>query len=260
MRPIYVTGLSLWAPGYGDLDAFVEGARDEAVVEPACAWVPSRLLRGASRLTRMFGEVAEQATRAARRDPHAVATVYTSSYGEIETMVRLLEVIFRGDGQLSPMRFKNSVHNAGSGLASIGQGNASFSTALAAGSRSFEAGVLEALGLVHASEEDVVVSSADDAIPAPLDALDAREGLSVGLVLSRSPGDAPLGRIERVIALEEPAPTLTEAFGRALGPGLARNPSAAALALFQAIHEGRFGVVPLAFGEDAPYGLELRAP
>ncbi len=260
MRPLYVRGLALWMPGFASLDAFLEGAPDEAARDPACAWVPQRLLRGSSRLTRMFGEVAEQAVRAAGADPHGVQSVYTSSYGEIETMVLLLDTIFRGDGQLSPMRFKNSVHNAGSGLASIGQGNAAFSTALAAGARSFEAGVLEALALANEAGGDVVVSSADDVIPAPLDALDGREGLAVGLVFSAEPGEAPLARVAAIEALEEPIELPRAVFGRALAPRLAQNPSAAALPLFEAILTRREGLVPLAFGAEAPYGLALTRP
>lgn len=260
MRPIYVTGIALWAPGFAGLEAFVRGEPDPSVTDPACAWVPARLLRGSSRLTRMFGEAAAQATTAAGRDPRTIATVYTSSYGEIETMVLLLDVIFRGDGQLSPMRFKNSVHNAASGLGSIGQGNTSFSTALAAGDRSFEAGVLEAVALVSAQGGDVVVSAADDVIPAPLGALDAREALSVGVVFSAEPGDAPLARLEAIVPGDDPVPLPGEALGRPISAHLALNPAAHGLPLLDALRAGRRGAIPLAYGVEAPYAVVLAAP
>ena len=160
MRPAHVTGLSLWTPGYGSLAAWARGEEDVSCTDCSCAWVPPRLLRGASRFTRMLGEAAEQATRDAGGDPRTIATVYGSDYGEIETMIVLLDTIFRGDGQLSPMRFKNSVHNAASGLCSIGQANQSFSTALAAGTRTFEASMLEALALLDERGGSVVVSIA----------------------------------------------------------------------------------------------------
>ena len=263
MRPLYVTGLSLWAPGWASLDAFVSGTHDASLEDAPCTWVPSRLLRGSSRLTRMFGEAAAQAVSAAGRDPKTVATIYTSSYGEIETMVLLLDVIFRGDGQLSPMRFKNSVHNAGSGLGSIGQGNTSFSTALAAGARSFEAGMLEAIALVNERGGDAVVSCADDVIPAPLShvenggRLERRDGLSVGLVISADPGSTPLTRIAKVTQLEQAMPLPERAFDRRLSPGHHLNPAAHALPLFEAIRSGREGTVALAFDATAPYALEL---
>jgi hypothetical protein len=257
MRPIFVTGVALWAPGFASLEAFARGEPDEGVTDPACTWVPARLLRGSSRLTRMFGEAAAQATTAAGRDPKTIATIYTSSYGEIETMVLLLDVIFRGDGQLSPMRFKNSVHNAASGLGSIGQGNTSFSTALAAGDRSFEAGMLEAIALVNAQAGDVVVSAADDVIPAPLGALDARDALSVGVVLSAEPGPAPLARVEAILPGEGPVPLPREALGRAISERLALNPAAHALPLLDALQSGRRGTVPLAYDVEAPYAIVL---
>ncbi len=257
MRPLFVTGVSLWAPGFPSLAAFMQGTFDAGIDDAACVWVPSRLLRGSSRLTRMFGEAAAQACTAAGRDPKEIATVYTSSYGEIETMVLLLDVIFRGDGQLSPMRFKNSVHNAASGLGSIGQVNTAFSTALAAGPRSVEAGVLEALGLANERGGDVVVSAADDAIPAPLGALDEREGLSVGLVISADAGPSPLARIVRVTQLDEVVPLPAEVFGRALPPGMRLNPAAHALPLIEALVAKRAGIVPLAYDASAPYAIEL---
>lgn len=264
VRPLWITGLSLWAPGTGSLEAFMKGAHDPSLDDAPCAWVPPRLLRGSSRLTRMFGEAAAQAVTAAGRDPKSIATIYTSSFGEIETMVLLLDTIFRGDGQLSPMRFKNSVHNAGSGLGSIGQSNTAFSTALAAGARSFEAGMLEAIALVNERGGDVVVSCADDVIPAPLSRVegereeDRRAGLSVGVVISAEPGPAPLAQIVRVVALAGRVPMPREAFGRALGARVLQNPAAHALPLFERLPVSAVGaVVPLAFDSDAPYGLEL---
>jgi hypothetical protein len=265
VRPLFLTGLALWAPGHASLEAFMQGAHDPSVEDAPCAWVPPRLLRGSSRLTRMFGEAAAQAVTAAGRDPKTIATIYTSSYGEIETMVLLLDTIFRGDCQLSPMRFKNSVHNAGSGLGSIGQGNTAFSTALAAGARSFEAGMLEALALVNERGGDAVVSCADDVIPAPLSRAERgehpREALSVGVVISAEPTERSLARITRVLALPVRAPMPGEALGRAIAPGLRNNPAAHALPLFDALVGARplapGHVVPLAFDADAPYGLEL---
>jgi hypothetical protein len=263
VRPLWITGLSLWAPGYPSLEAFMRGAHDPSVDDAPCAWVPPRLLRGSSRLTRMFGEAAAQAVTAAGRDPKTIATIYTSSYGEIETMVLLLDTIFRGDGQLSPMRFKNSVHNAGSGLGSIGQGNTAFSTALAAGRRSFEAGMLEAIALVNERGGDAVVSCADDVIPAPLSMAEGpteaerRAGLSVGVVISSEPGQAPLAKLGRVVPLEERVSLPHEVFGRVLDERLRRNPAAHALPLLEAVTTHAQRTVSLAFDVSAPYAIEL---
>lgn len=250
MRPALVTGLSLWTPGYGSLAAWARGEEDASVVDCACAWVPPRLLRGASRFTRMLGEAADQACRDAGADPKTVATVYGSDYGEIETMVVLLDTIFRGDGQLSPMRFKNSVHNAASGLCSIGQGNQSFSTALAAGRRTFEASMLEAMALLDERGGAVVVSIADDVLPEPLVALEGWEALAIGVVLEQeAPRERVIATLSDLSLDEGTTRRGTHFAGRPLGERRLETTAAAAAPLFDALIAKRAERVVLAPGE-----------
>jgi len=219
--------------------------------------VPARLLRGASRFTRMLGEAADQATRDAKGDPRTIATVYGSDYGEIETMVVLLDTIFRGDGQLSPMRFKNSVHNASSGLCSIGQGNQSFSTALAAGRRTFEASMLEAMALLEERGGSVVVSIADDVLPEPLLALEGWEALAIGIVLARdAPPESVIGTLEGLVVDETSTPRASSFLGRSLSPRLTPTTAAAALPLFEALAARRAGRISLA--PEQPDALSVR--
>lgn len=259
MRPAYVTGLALWSTGYRDLDAFVAGARDESVTDCSSPWVPSRLMRGGSRLTRMLGEVAASACAMGGADPKTVSTVYTSSYGEIETMVILLDAIFVGDGQLSPMRFKNSVHNSASGLGSIGTGNQGFSTALAAGDRSFEAAMIETMVLLGERGGDAVISAADDRLPEPLARQCAREGLAIGLCLrSDRPERRALAVIEDLRQDDEEVTQRKVFAGRALPMELATNPAAAALPLLEAILGRREERVTLAFGVARPFSVQVR--
>lgn len=258
MMPVVVTGLSLWTPGYGSLGAWVRGEEDASVVDCTCAWVPPRLLRGASRFTRMLGEAAEQATRDAGADPKTIATVYGSDYGEIETMVVLLETIFRGDGQLSPMRFKNSVHNAASGLSSIGQGNQSFSTALAAGKRTFEASMLEAMALLHERGGAVVVSVADDVLPEPLVRLEGWEALAIGIVLEREADPARvIGTLSELAVDEAGTPRATHFAGHPLGARRVPTTGAAALPLFDALISQRAGRISLAPGEEGALAVRV---
>ncbi|AKF11192.1 beta-ketoacyl synthase chain length factor [Sandaracinus amylolyticus] len=259
MRPLYLTGISLWSPGYRDLAAFVDDARDASVTDCSARWVPPRLARGTSRLTRMLGEAAAAACEAGGADPRTVATIYTSGYGEIETMIVQLQTIFAGDGQLSPMRFKNSVHNSASGLGSIGQGNQGFSTAIAAGDRSVEAALIETWTLLDERGGDAVISAADDALPAPLDAQCAREGLAIGLCLaSEQPARGALAILDG-LRMDDEALPLPDAFrGRALSRELATNPVATVLPLIDAVLERREGRVPLAFGVARPWSMHVR--
>jgi hypothetical protein len=257
LRPVHVDGLSLWTPGYASLAAFARGEPDPAVIDCASAWVPARLLRGASRLTRMLGESAEKACTDGGADPKRVATVYGSDYGEIETMVILLDTIFRGDGQLSPMRFKNSVHNAASGLGSIGQSNAGFSTALAAGQRSFEASMIEGIVLASETGQDVIVSVADDRLPEPFTALGTPSGLGVGIALRcEAPPDSILATITALAPRHETEPAVTTFQGRSM-EAYRGNPTCSALPLIEALLAGRKGTVPLAHALPRPFHVTL---
>lgn len=239
MTPIHVTGAGLWSPGFPDVASFREGRPDPDVDKPPCELVNARLGRGSSRFAAMLGEVVEQAAADAGVDVTTVPTVYGSSLGEIETMVTLLRMLFEEEGKLSPNRFKNSVHNAASGLVSIGTGNTSFSTAIAGGDRSFEVSLLEAWAYLAAEGGDLVLAVADDAPPEPLDRLGNHGGLALAFALSASderaratlsnlrPGEAPAGHA--------PVPD-----------DLRANCAAAGLALLDAVSSRRAGTVSLA--------------
>lgn len=188
MKPIHLTGVGLWSPGFANVTGWREGRPDPAVDKPPCNLVNARLGRGSSRFANMLGEVVEQAAHEGGVDVHHVPTVYGSSLGEIETMVTLLRMLYEEEGKLSPNRFKNSVHNAASGLVSIGTGNTAFSTAIAGGDRSFEVSFLEAWALLVDAGGHVILAVADDVPPEPLNQLQSYGALAVGLCLSL---DAP---------------------------------------------------------------------
>lgn len=233
MKPIHLRGVGLWAPGFPDAVAWREGRPDPAVDRPPCALVNARLGRGSSRFAGMLGEVVEQAAKQGGVDVRSVPTVYGSSLGEIETMVTLLRMLYEEEGKLSPNRFKNSVHNAASGLVSIGTGNTGFSTAIAGGDRSFEVSLLEAWAWLDQRGGDVVLAVADDAPPEPLDQLDQHGALAIGLCLSAAPAARP-GQV----TLSNLRP-LREAPPSSVPADLTRNCASAGLALLDAFLDAR---------------------
>jgi len=239
VKPVYVTGAGLWSPGFADVAAFRAGRPDPAVVKPACRLVGARLKRGSSRFANMLGEVVDQAASDGGADVATVPTVYGSSLGEIETMVTLLRMLYEEQGKLSPNRFKNSVHNAASGLVSIGTGNTSFSTAIAGGDRSFEVSLLEAWALLAERGGAVVVAVADDAPPEPLDQLGDYGALAVGLCLSADPPGAR-AKLSDLRAAEAPQARA------AIPDDLRGNCASAALELLDAVQSGRAGTVSVA--------------
>lgn len=251
MKPIYVKGVGLWSPGYADAAAWREGRADDAVQKPRCALVDARLKRGSSRFANMLGEVVEQAAAGAGLDVRATPTFYGSSLGEIETMVMLLRMLYEEEGKLSPNRFKNSVHNAASGLMSIATGNTAFSTAIAGGDRSFEVTLLEAWAYVASEGGGAIVAVGDDSPPAPLDSLGTYGALAVGFALSDEPGGARLSGLRPMEApLEGNAP---------IAPELAPNCASAALELCDAVLARRSATVSLALPGRAGMCVDLDA-
>ncbi len=241
MRPIHLTGLGFWSPGFADVTAWREGRPDAAVDKPRCRLVDPRLKRGSSRFSNMLGEVVEQAATAAGLDVRTVPTIYGSSLGEIETMCILLKMLWEEEGKLSPNRFKNSVHNAASGLVSIGTVNTSFSTAIAGGDRTFETSLLEAWAYLLDAGGSAIVAIADDKPPEPLDSLGDYGPLAVGFALSADPVEgalrlSDLRRASGPIAAharvpEELAPNCAAACLELLDAALARRAGTVSLAL-----------------------------
>lgn len=256
MKPLYVTGLGLWSPGFADVSAWREGRPDPEVVKPRCAIVDGRLKRGSSRFANMLGEVVEQAAKEAGLDLATVPTVYGSSLGEIETMVTLLRMLYEEEGKLSPNRFKNSVHNAASGLVSIGTANTSFSAAIAGGERSFEVSLLEAWAYLEVEGGSLILAVADDRPPEPLDRFGRHDALAIGVALSVdapavSSTSVPRARLSNLRAAEEPLDAA------AMPEELARNCAAAGLALVDALLAQRAGPVSFALPGRAGMCAEL---
>jgi hypothetical protein len=248
---IAVNGIGLWAPGFANLEAFRGGEADEAVTMPKCAIANARAKRGVSRIARMLGEVAQQAAEDANVDLGAVPTVYASAWGEIDIMIKLLDQIADGEVGLSPLRFKHSVHNSASGLVSIATENRGFSTAIAAGRRTFEQGVLEALALLATTEsESVLLAVAEDELPKPLDRYGRYEALAIGLCFGKTPREGAHGSLTfPKRASEVVRPTLAETY--------AENPTAYALPLLEALASGD-SVKGLALsGADRPFAVDV---
>ena len=88
--------------------------------------------------------VGMEAVAHAGRDPAGVATVFTSSSGDPDTIHQILETLASDQRELSPTRFHNSVHNAPAGYWSIATQSREPSTSLSHDDESFQAGLLEA--------------------------------------------------------------------------------------------------------------------
>lgn len=184
VRPLYVVATSFWAPGYASFDALRSGARDEGLVEPAADILGSRIRRGTSLCTLMGVDVIARAGRDAGFDLAKTPTVFASCYGEIQIALLQLDMMREGDGLVSPARFKNSVHNTGSGVFSIAAENRGFTTALAGGLETTAVALLEAFLLTEREHETALVSISEERLPAPLYDELPYEGLAGAIALT----------------------------------------------------------------------------
>lgn len=165
--PVNLAGLGFWAPGHAGAASFLAGdAPDPSVRQPPAAILPPTLRRRSSLLTRAAVEAFGEAAASAGADLRAVPTVWASAYGEIANTIAILDMM-RGDGMPSPTRFHNSVHNTSSGTASIALGNRAFSTAVAAGAGTVQAGFIEAAALLADGCREVTVIFFDEPPPEP---------------------------------------------------------------------------------------------
>ena len=112
--------------------------------------------------------VAQQACADAARDPAALATVFTSSSGDGDTVHHIFESLASPEREVSPTRFHNSVHNAAAGYWSIATQSRQPSTSLCCYDASFSAGLLDAATQALVSGIPVALIAYDHPYPEPL--------------------------------------------------------------------------------------------
>ena len=118
--------------------------------------------------------------------------------------------------------------------------------------------MIEVIALASRKNGDVVVSVADDALPAPFDALAQRGGLGVGLCLrSERPPSGSLATLSGLRVSEAAAPWPTTLRGRAIPEALQANPTVSALALVEALLAGVAATVALAHAAPRPFVLDV---
>ena len=243
MRPVYVRGLGLWTPGFTSANAWCDGDLDPTIEAPDVALLEGPLRRRSTQLTRMSVEVFEQATSQAGCDVSTLPSVWATSHGEHSTAIKILSMMQRGTGKLSPTQFHNSVHNTAGGYASIATHNSAASTTLTGGRELVASTFLEALCHLEGSCEEVVVVLADEPLLAPFELAGASAPLALSFCLSSSSEGARAVltglRRDAVAPLKQP-----DRFGRLY--------IAAALPLLERIVHRRPGTVALELEGEPP--------
>lgn len=189
---VYVEGVGLRGPGLDGWAAsrpILAGTRayePRTTRVPPIELLPANERRRTVQTARLAVAVGTEALAMASRDAAAVATVFSSSGGDGDTIHEILETLAAPNPELSPTRFHNSVHNAPAGYWSIATSSRAPSSSLCCHDHSFAAGLLEAAVMVTSDSCAVAVIAYDVQYPEPLCSVRAI-GAPFAMALALSP-------------------------------------------------------------------------
>lgn len=240
MIEVFVEGIGLRGPGLEGWAAsrpVLAGAAPFAatpVALPTPSLLPAAERRRAVLPVKLALAVGTEALQQAGREATGIATVFSSSGGDGETIHEILRVLATAERAVSPTRFHNSVHNAPSGYWTIATGSREPSTSLCAHDASFAAGLLEATVQAAVNRRPVALIAYDLSYPAPLDAARPIGSVfGVALVLVPAFGESVLASLRIGTRHDAGAPTILAE--PALEEIRAGNPAARSLPLLAAL-------------------------
>lgn len=255
MREFSVLGCGLFTPHFHSVGQWLEDAPFEEAVAPKGASLDRRSRRISGELMRALTDAAHDAIIHAEVDPATVASVYGSALGEVQTMVKLLQQIWKDKEAPSPMAFAASVHNAASGVASISHKNQAFTTSMAANFDTPAMSLIEAIALLATGTPEVLIACGDE--PSPNDLMGEHPTWSTlcsAVVLS-----ADSNHPKRLATIAMPTLHLKENVRPLdVSDELRNNPSFGLLKLVDTIVRQRQGVVRLDAGEGRGWCVEVR--
>jgi hypothetical protein len=163
----------------------VLAGRERPFTAPAYSLLAGRARRFTSLVTQMHIEVCGSLAVDAADPPMAV---FATCHGEIQTAEKLI-TDFHQSRMVSSARFALSVHNTPSGVYSVATGSTAAATTVT-GANAIAAGWLEAALIVLAEQRMVLLSIADEPVPAVFRGPTQTAGVAAAFLL----GPAPAGR------------------------------------------------------------------
>jgi hypothetical protein len=249
-------GLNGWAASRAVLAGDGESYQPAPVIVPPSPLLPANERRRTVQTVKLALAVGAEAFAAARCDAAQVATVFTSSGGDGETLHEILETLASPEPALSPTRFHNSVHNAPAGYWSMANRSRAASSSLCCHDASFAAGLLEAV--VQATVEGCPVALIAYDLPylEPLHAVRSI-GATFGaaLLLAPAASDASFARVELELRGASGATSrMSDAALEALRRG---TPAARSLPLLAALARGEPETLILDYMPNLEIGLAV---
>jgi hypothetical protein len=255
MIGVFVEGIGVRGPGFSNWFEAQKILTGTAPLEPgpvdlpAIEQLPTAERRRTGAAVRLAVAVGLEALAHAERDAHAMATVFTSSGSDGQTIHAILETLATEQREISPTRFHNSVHNAPSGYWALACAAKAPSTSLCGYDGSFAIGLLDAAAQAHADGIAVTLIAYDLPYPEPLrTARDIATSFATALVLT--PQRTARSIAECRIVLDQIAANATAMRNAALEALRRSNPAARSLPLLAALAD-MGGTVRIAGIEDA---------
>lgn len=262
MKPVYVDGIGLLAPGlpgWAESLPVLRGAVayvEQPVPRPAAELLPANERRRCGDTTRLAVHVAQAAAQAAACAPDTLHSVFASSEGDGKVLHDNCTALATPTRAISPTSFHNSVHNAAAGYWSIAAASRAPSTSLAAYDGTFAAGLVEAAVQVLSEDAAVLLVVYGSGYPEPLyRACPSIAPCAVALVLRGARGAHSLAELEIAPTPRAPETRLADAGLERLRAG---NPAMRALPFLEWIANGTGATVVLPYVDGCMLEVVLR--
>ena len=250
MVTVYLESVAVCGPGLPDWDHAASVLAGRVAYENAPMAIPTVDLLPPAERRRMSPTIKpvlalmQKAVKDAGRAADELATVFTSSGGDGETIHAILKVLATAGREVSPTKFHNSVHNAPSGYWALASACREPSTTLCAHDWCFAAGLLEAAVLASVDQRAVVMIAYDLPYPGALHGVrPIAAPFGVALVLAPSSNKKAIARLDLSVEAGHGPETIMN--DTALESLRAGNPAARALPLLQQLALNTAGSVVL---------------
>ena len=240
---VFIDGIGLCGPGlsgWKDGRAILAGEAPYQFapsVIPVSALLPATERRRTVPTIKLALAVGAEALENAALDPAAIATVFSSSGGDGETVHAILEILASSGREVSPTKFHNSVHNAPAGYWSIATKAHAPSTSLCGYDESFAIGLIDAACQAITENRTVMLVAYDLPYPEPLHSLRPINS-SFGVAFVLSPGATAQSLAAMTLKIKAARGRATAASSAELETLRTQNPSARSLPLLAALASG----------------------
>lgn len=238
MSAVYLHGVGVLGAGLPDWETARAVLKGEAAYccgplpNPNPEALPPNERRRGAKTVRWAVAAAQQALLASGMAASDVATVFTSSSGDGETLHQMCETLASPGREVSPTRFHNSVHNAPAGYWSIAASSYAPSVTLCGHNASFAVGLVEAAAQLQAEALPVLLVAYDLPYPEPLHAVRTiAHPFAMALLFLPEPRPGTLGCWRIAVA---PGAAATR-FPETLSAEFGTNPAAVGLPLLAAV-------------------------